>query len=72
METVECISGSMYAERPVALQWEGERLEIGVILSQWRTEGERWFRVKTSDGRFFELAYNENGESWRIHPITGG
>jgi hypothetical protein len=72
METVECLSGSMYAERPLALRWEGERLEIEAILSQWRTAEERWFRVRTRDGRTFDLAYNEGEEGWKIHPITGG
>lgn len=72
METVECLSGSTYAERPLALTWEGERLEIEAILSQWRTETGAWFRVKTRDGRVFELAYEESREAWQIHPITGG
>jgi len=72
METVECLSGSMYAERPLALQWEGERLEVETVLAQWRTGEERWFRVRTRDGRFFDLEYIESGEVWRIHPITGG
>ena len=72
MDTVECLSGSMYAERPLALHWEGERLEIEAILAQWRTGEERWFRVRTRDGRFFDLAYAESGEGWQIQPITGG
>ena len=72
METVECLSGSTYAERPLALIWEGERLEVEAILSQWRTEEERWFRVKTRDGRAFDLAYNEVQKGWKIQLIRGG
>jgi hypothetical protein len=72
METVECLSGSTYAERPLAFAWEGERLEIEAILTQWRTEEERWFRVRTRNGQTFDLAYTEGTESWIIHPITGG
>jgi len=72
MEIVECLSSSTYAERPLALQWAGDRLEVEAVLAQWRTGEERWFRVRTRDGRFFDLAYAENGEGWRIHPITGG
>jgi hypothetical protein len=72
MKIVECLSSSSYPERPVALHWAGERLEIEAILSQWRTPEERWFRVQTRDQRIFELTYEEIGEGWRIHPIPGG
>ncbi len=47
MDTVECLSSSAYPERPIALTWEGERLEIIAILSQWRTPEALRFRVRT-------------------------
>ena len=76
MKIVECLSSSVYPERPVALRWQDERLEIEAILSQWRTPEERWFRVRTRDQQTFELAYAENGAGWRIHliphPVPGG
>lgn len=45
---VECYSGSQYAERPTALTWEGERLEITAIVKRWRRPEERCFRVRTA------------------------
>ncbi|NMC79682.1 MAG: hypothetical protein GYA59_10015 [Chloroflexi bacterium] len=64
---VECYSGCEYAERPTALIWQGERLEIAEILKQWRQPGERCFRVRTQDDRLFELAYDESLDQWRIN-----
>ncbi len=65
---VECHSGYEYAERPVALYWEGQRLEIEQIEGEWRiTDGKR-FRVRTRDGRIFELFYGELTDEWRIRP----
>jgi hypothetical protein len=65
-ELVECNSGFAYADRPVALTWEGRRLEINRILAEWRTPLENHFRVRTSDGREFELAYSQTMDEWQI------
>lgn len=67
-DPVECHSGYEYAERPIALHWEGERLEIESIQSQWRIPGGRVFRVHTTGGRDFELFYGELYDEWRINP----
>lgn len=65
---VECHSGHTYAERPIALKWEGERLQIAEVEAQWRIPGGRKFRVRTEDDRCFELFYGELFDEWRIHP----
>ena len=65
-ELVECHSGFAYADRPLALTWEGRRLEITRILAEWRTPQENHFRVRTSDGREFELAYSQTMDEWQI------
>ena len=39
IDPVECHSGFEYAERPIALTWEGQRLEIAAIESTWRIPG---------------------------------
>ncbi|MGB8214418.1 MAG: hypothetical protein WCE68_12750 [Anaerolineales bacterium] len=65
-ELVECHSGFTYADRPVTLTWEGQRREILLILAQWRTPDERYFRVRTSDQKDFELSYCESVNEWRI------
>lgn len=68
-EAVECHSGSAYAERPIALHWQGARLEIDQIESRWRIPGGRCFRVRTKDGRAFELFYGELYDEWRINLV---
>ncbi len=68
MDLVECHSGSAYAERPVALTWQGERLEIEAVEARWRIPGGLRFRVRTADGQVFELFYGELYDEWRIHP----
>ena len=65
---VECHSGYTYAERPVALRWEGQRLEIERVEAEWRIPGGKRFRVRTQDGRSFELFYGELYDEWRVNP----
>lgn len=68
-DPVECHSGYEYAERPVALHWEGKRLEINAIEAEWRIPGGKRFRVRVKDGRVFELFYGELYDEWRIHAV---
>ncbi len=65
---VECHSGYAYAERPVALRWEGQRLEIEQIEAEWRIPGGKRVRVRTGDGRVFNLFYGELYDEWRVDP----
>lgn len=65
---VECHSGYAYAVRPVALRWEDQRLEIERVEAEWRSPGGKRFRVRTRDGRSFELFYEELLDEWRITP----
>lgn len=69
MPLVECHSGSEYAERPIALYWDGERLEIEAVEQQWRTPAEKWFRVRTPGGRVFELGYAVADDRWHVSAI---
>ena len=46
---VECYSGNAYAERPIALHWEGQRVEINDIQERWRAPGRLCFRVGDED-----------------------
>jgi hypothetical protein len=73
-EIVECLSSHTYAQNPVALYWDGRRLEIVKILAEWRTPGKKHFRVRAEAGWLFELVFTENpdalpGSSWQVHPI---
>jgi hypothetical protein len=66
-EIVECHSEFEYAEKPVALTWKNQRLEITEIVERWRIPGAKCFRVRTTDGQIFELFYGELYDEWRIH-----
>lgn len=66
-EIVECYSGSEYAERPVALYWQGVRLEVAAVEAQERIPGGKRFRVRTTGGQVFELFYGELDDEWHIH-----
>ncbi len=65
-ELVECHSGHEYAERPVAFQWQGQRLEVAEILGRWRTPSGKAFQVLTSNQQVFVLSYYEQEESWEV------
>jgi len=69
-ELVECHSGYEYAERPVAVHWQEQRLEVADILDTWRIPGGKCFRVRTTDQRVFELFYGELYAEWRINEIA--
>ncbi len=68
-DVVECHPGSVYAERPVALHWQGQRLEIEEIESNWRDPRGRAFRVRTRQGRRFELHYDELKDQWQVKTV---
>ena len=63
---VECRSDTEYAERPIALYWQGQRLEIVEILARRRNPAGKGFRVRTADDQVFELTYNEVDADWQI------
>jgi hypothetical protein len=65
-EIVECRSDSQYAERPLALTWQGERLEITEILARWRSPAGVGFQVQVKSGALFELFYDEADDRWHI------
>jgi hypothetical protein len=65
-ELVECHSGFAYEDRPVALTWEGQRLEIVRILDEWRTPYGKRYYVRTNDGREFKLAYSLATVVWQV------
>lgn len=65
---VMCHSGSAYGERPLAFDWEGQRLDVEAVVAQWRAPGERVFVVSADQWRF-ELIYNEAQDAWRIKAL---
>ena len=67
MPVVECYSGVEYAERPTALWWEGQWLEVEAVEAAWRTPEGKRFRVRTKGGQVFVLVYVEMYDAWSIH-----
>ena len=66
-QPVECHSGYEYGERPLAIRWQGNRLEIECIIAQWRSPEGKHFKVQTTDDQIFEIFYNELSNEWNIH-----
>ena len=64
---VECHSGYEYGEKPLALYWLGQRLEITQILARWRIPNGKCFLVRTNDEQIFELFYDEHHDQWNIY-----
>lgn len=63
---VECFSGHRYAQRPLAIIWGKERLEVSKVEAEWHSmEGKR-FWVRTVDGRGFALSYSTESDEWRV------
>jgi hypothetical protein len=69
VKTVECLSDTEYADRPLSLIWQGQWYEIAEILADWRGPGEKGFRVTTMDGFSFELTYQEVSDDWHVQPM---
>lgn len=67
-DLVECHSGFEYAERPVALHWQGVRLVVADILNCRRTPSGKSFRIRTPDEQIFKLCYHELNDEWCIEP----
>lgn len=63
---VHCYSGHEYAERPVSFSWEGEEHKVQTVEKEWLEPGRKRFRVRTGDGRTFELCYDMQQDQWSV------
>lgn len=61
---VECYAGYRGDEEPRTLIIEGRRLMVQQILRRWRGTAGRYFRVRASDGREYELLHEEATGLW--------
>jgi hypothetical protein len=68
-DLVKCYSGDEYAQRPTALFWKNQWLEISSIEAQWRTPDGKTFRIHTRDNQRFELLWFESDDEWKIIEI---
>ncbi|MBN2047628.1 MAG: hypothetical protein JW750_07300, partial [Anaerolineaceae bacterium] len=67
---VECISSAHEAEQPVALYWDGQRNAITAILTRWRDQNGRGFRVRVENLQQFKLFYSETTHQWSVEPYV--
>jgi hypothetical protein len=63
---VSCYSGDTYAKKPTTLTWQGEKLIVTKILSEWKTPDEKVFVVQAEDDHIFKLIYDLSSEKWQI------
>lgn len=61
---VDCRSDDSYPQRPVAFDWENEKLEVKSIISRSRLPDGLIFRVITNKERVFKLYYQEEKALW--------
>ena len=67
-QIVECRSDWVYAQRPLAFHWQGQRRVVQKIIADWRTPQGIQFLVCMEDNEFFELSYTESLDQWNIQP----
>ena len=63
---VECHSGYIYAERPLAVTMDKQRLMITRIIRESKTQVGQAFEVQMENGRELELVYDENNDEWKL------
>jgi hypothetical protein len=68
-DLVECYAGSRYPERPRAFAWQGQRLEVAAVESEWQSPTARFFRVRTGNGQIFLLGYREADGAWTVEQL---
>jgi hypothetical protein len=61
---VECYSGHTYAQEPRAFTWHGEHRVVQAVERAWRVPEGPHFLVRTREGDFFELTYDEVEHTW--------
>ena len=70
--TVELYSGHRLADRPLAVNWRGQRWEVEQVLREWRTPDGPGFDVLLTDERRLRLEYNEAQDRWVIREFPQG
>ena len=63
---VECHSGYTYADRPRAFKWEGERVVVEIVESEWQTPKYKHFIVRSEQNQLYELIYDFASQTWQI------
>jgi hypothetical protein len=61
---VDCYSGASYAERPRALIFHGNKIEVSQILCSQLTPGSKVFKVILENGWTVTLQYSLQADHW--------
>ncbi|MFQ5613756.1 MAG: hypothetical protein ACE5H9_16650 [Anaerolineae bacterium] len=61
---VQCYSGSVYAERPRRIAWQGHWQTVSQVLDRWRAPQGPGFRVSIESGLVLALQYHEQTDHW--------
>jgi hypothetical protein len=67
---VRSYSGHTYPERPVSFSWRGVEHTVQEVEKEWREPGQRRFRVRTEDGKRFELCYDTQTDKWSVTELV--
>ena len=66
---VECYSGSMYAEKPLAFLHDGKKHRVSEVLAEYLLENGKCFFVRTEDDLLFQLFYNVTRDRWEVSDL---
>ena len=61
---VRCLSGYRANERPIWFLVHDTGVDVRAILESWREPDHIYFKVRTEDGRVYELRHHEYEDYW--------
>ncbi|NOZ50414.1 MAG: hypothetical protein GXP37_10260 [Chloroflexi bacterium] len=64
--TVSAYAGASYPQRPIAVHWQGQRLEALQIERTWRTPDALHFRLQIETLGRVELSYHPRTDTWTL------
>jgi hypothetical protein len=65
---VECRSEHTYAQQPLAVWWQGQRLAVETMENEWRTPRGPAFRLRCAGDLVFVVEYDEAEDRWQVAP----
>ncbi len=68
---VRCLASFRANERPISFLLECGEIEVHSVLESWREPDYLYFRVKTKDGRVYELRHHEYEDLWEFRESEG-
>ena len=66
---VDCYAGHRGEETPRRFRIGDRRVEIRMVVEQWRTPDHRYFKVKTAVGENYTLRYEVKSGVWELTEV---